>query len=98
MRKLHLSLLATAVFLSPFITSLGVQHFGGLGKEGSFYPIAVGVFIWLIEILFLKKSIHVPSVKSIYCFYGFLVVIIFSGIVNLFDSSLSRISWDLFLV
>ncbi len=85
MRKLHLSLLATAVFLSPFITSLGVQHFGGLGKEGSFYPIAVGVFIWLIEILFLKKSIHVPSVKSIYCFYGFLVVIIFSGIVNLFD-------------
>lgn len=85
MKKVHLFLLAMGIFLSPFITSLGVQHFGGLGKEGSFYPIAAGVFVWLIEILFLKKSVHVPSGKSIYFFYAFLVIIIFSGVVNFFD-------------
>lgn len=85
LKQLHLFLLALGILFSPFISSLGLQNFGGLGKEGSFYPIAVGVFIWLMEILFLKKRVHVPSVKSIYCLYGFLAVIIFSGIVNFFD-------------
>lgn len=55
LRKLHLHLLGLSILFSPFISSLDVHRFGTLGMEGSFYPAALGLLVWLMETLFFKK-------------------------------------------
>ncbi|ERL03710.1 O-antigen ligase family protein [Mitsuokella sp. oral taxon 131] len=83
LRKLHLLLLGLSILFSPFISSLGVHRFGPLGMEGSFYPAALGLLVWLVETLFFQKKIYIP--KAIYIFYAFLTVMFVSGAVHFLD-------------
>lgn len=85
MRSLHLLLLGLAILFAPFVTSFDVQRFGALGMEGSFYPIALGLMFWWVEIVFLKKRIYIPETKMAYSFCAVLAIICFSGVANFFD-------------
>lgn len=80
---IHKYLLASSLFLCPFLSSLNVDFLGGLGKEASFYPIVLGVILWLIQIAFFHERVYFPREKSFYCFCFFFIAVILSGLLNI---------------
>lgn len=80
---MHKYLLASSLFLCPFLSSLNVDFLGGLGKEASFYPIILGVILWAIQITLFHEKIYFPREKSFYCFCFFFIAVILSGLLNI---------------
>ena len=76
-------LLAMAILVTPFIMSIGVNFFGGLGTNGSFYPVIMGVLLWG-GTLFYQRKIDIPSASSFYLLLVFLGISLASGAVNFF--------------
>lgn len=80
---MHKYLIASSLFLCPFLSSLNVDFLGGLGKEASFYPIILGVILWSIQIALFHEKVYFPREKSFYCFCFFFIAVIFSGLLNI---------------
>lgn len=81
--KVEKNLLTVAILGVPFIVSLNVNFLGALGKNASFYPLFFGVLFWGIKNFFLEKKVLIPKSPSCYLFLMFLLVVIFSGVINL---------------
>lgn len=81
--KVEKNLLTVAILGVPFIVSLNVNFLGALGKNASFYPLFFGVLFWGIKKFFLEKKVLIPKSPSYYLFLMFLLVVIFSGVINL---------------
>ena len=56
---------------------------GGLGMELAFYPLLLGIMIWLVGCLILDDRIYWPRRKSFYLLCLFLVWLMITGIVNI---------------
>ncbi len=80
---MHKYLLASSLFLCPFLSSLNIDFLGGLGKEASFYPIILGVILWSIQIALFREKIYFPREKSFCCFCFFFIAVILSGFFNM---------------
>ena len=63
--------LIIAILGIPFILSLGVNFFGGLGKNASFYPLFLGLLLFGGAVIFLRRKILIPKNPSYYLFVMF---------------------------
>ena len=55
MMKIQKNLLYTAIITTPFFMSLNITFLGGLGSQASFYPLFLGVLIFLLEVLSITE-------------------------------------------
>lgn len=83
LQRAHEYLLILTILLLPFVTSLNVNAFGGVGREGSFYPLFLGVLLWTSSSVFFRWKIYIPSSWSFIALLLFLAVTVLSGIVNI---------------
>lgn len=58
---------------------------GGLGWELAFYPLALGIAIWLAEIIFFREKVYIPRAYSFYAFVLLLIWFFITGIANFTD-------------
>lgn len=56
---------------------------GGLGMELAFYPLLIGVGLWLIECICFREKVYIPKTKSFYILILFLVWLLFTGVANI---------------
>ena len=84
-------ILAISILGIPFILSIGISSFGGVGLDGSFYPLFIGTLLWGGG-FFFQRTIKVPKTSSFFMLCLFLMVSFASGIVNFF--SLSHIQFQ----
>lgn len=80
--RYHQIFLVGAFLGLPFLASLQIDTFGALGREGSFYPLFLGVIIWIIYALTRREQIIIPRSNSYLCLLLFLLVALSSGVVN----------------
>ena len=85
--RYHQIFLAGAFLGLPFLASLQIDTFGALGREGSFYPLFLGMVIWIIYAVTRREQIIIPRSNSLLCFLTFLLVALSSGLVNGFTLS-----------
>lgn len=82
-QHIHEKLLIATLLLLPFVTSINVNFLGGVGREGSFYPLFLGVSIWLLTVVFFRCKIYLPQSWSFVALIIFLFVTVLSGLFNL---------------
>lgn len=82
-REVHSFFIGLSVISIPFIGSIsGIASLGWLGRELSFYPLVIGMVIWLMNIVIKGESIKIPQNKSFVYLLYFLVIILLSGCIN----------------
>lgn len=82
--SLHIKILKIAVVFSGFISlySQAPSFLGGLGQELAFYPLSVGIVIWLAGIIFCQEKVYIPRVYSFYAFVFLLIWLFITGVAN----------------
>lgn len=83
--SLHIIILKIAFVFSGFISlySQAPSFLGGLGQELAFYPLSVGIVIWLAGIILCQEKVYIPRNYSFYAFSFLLVWLFLTGIVNM---------------
>lgn len=81
---LHFNILKITIVLSGFISlySQAPSFLGGLGQELAFYPIAVGIAIWLMCAIVFREKIYIPTSYSFYAFIFLLIWLFMTGVAN----------------
>ena len=81
---LHFNILKITIVLSGFISlySQAPSFLGGLGQELAFYPLSVGIVIWLAGIILCQEKVYIPRAYSFYAFVFLLIWLFATGVAN----------------
>lgn len=82
---LHINIIKITIVLSGFISlySQAPSFLGGLGQELAFYPLVIGMTIWLTGIILCREKVYIPRNYSFYAFAFLLVWLFLTGIANM---------------
>lgn len=105
--KVHRFLIGMGIILLPVLASLGMNSsaaglLGGMGQDAPFYPFFVGMVVWGIQVVFLKKKVYIPTDRSSHFLLLFLFAILLSGVLNIKGISAytfgGKSSWDRYII
>ena len=86
--RMHLCLIGCAILFVPFIGSVEIiSVLGGLGKNGSIYPLLLGIILFILEMVMHKRKLYIPEGKSFYALLFFCFIGGLSGIANFAELS-----------
>ena len=85
--KIERFFVAACILLFPMIGSIsrGPGFLGGLGKEGSFYPAAIFMMVFILGLWLEKRNLYFPNMRYARYLCCFLIVALFSLVFNLSD-------------
>lgn len=81
---LHICILRIVFVVSGCISLFGQapSFLGGLGQELAFYPLAVGLAIWLTGIIVFQEKVYFPRAYSFYSLIFMLIWLLITGLAN----------------
>ena len=83
--RLQEKILLMAIVLLPFVESLGNRNEGMLGKlghDGAFYPLLLGVVIWMLHGFIYKEKLSLPKNISFRLMIMMIGWVLFSSLIN----------------